>query len=172
MLDWETQRKLHEVVTPSRWKNIDSQIPDILVYKVYPTGWLLGPAGFWGQTDERKGSWVEGAAWKTLSVQKAAPVHLSTEHTSGAWRPSTRFHPQLRSGQLCQVVRNGPITGSEHLKKGILRQHEGMFLWQQKLEVIIHKTARLGIVLVRKKDKWHKTSIILASLFCDLLKTA
>ena len=56
MLDWETQRKLHEVVTPSRWKNIDSQIPDILVYKVYPTGELLGPAGFWGPTEEGKGS--------------------------------------------------------------------------------------------------------------------
>lgn len=35
-----------------------------------------------------------------------------------------------------------------------------------KLEVIIHKTARFRIVLIRK------TGIILASFLCDLLKTA
>lgn len=78
-----------------------------------------------------------------------APVHRA--YLRGL--ASIRVHPQLRSGQLCQGLRDGSTTGSEHLKKGILRQCEGMFLGQQKLEVVIHKTARLRIVLIRKKDK-------------------
>lgn len=171
LLDWETQGKLREVVTPSLWKNVGSRIPDTPVNKVYLPGWLSGQAGFWGQTEEQKGTqWREPHGRPCLCRRWLLCIcPLSTPPGPGVHRLESAL---MRSGQLCQGVRNGPTTGSEHLKKGILRQHEGMFLWQQKLEVIIHKIARLRIVLIRKTDKWHKTSIILASFLCDLLKTA